>query len=74
MRRNLHAVRGGRVVDELRVLGAQALQAALHHVVAVQVLDQRHHTCMGLLWGAGHKGQLGPGQPTTATERLWVPW
>mmetsp|Transcript_21030 Transcript_21030/g.52946 ORF Transcript_21030/g.52946 Transcript_21030/m.52946 type:complete len:505 (+) Transcript_21030:192-1706(+) len=43
VRGDLHRVRHGRVVDELRVLCAQALQAALDDVVAVKVLDEGDH-------------------------------
>ncbi len=44
VRGNVHGVRGRRVIHELAVLGAQALQAALDHMVAVQVADERHHS------------------------------
>ena len=44
VRGDLHAVALGGVVHELILARAEPLQAPLHDVVAVQVLDERHHT------------------------------
>ena len=41
VRGHLDAVTGDGVVDELVVLSAQVVQAALHDVVTVEVLDER---------------------------------
>jgi hypothetical protein len=39
--RHLNAVTGNGIVDELVVLSAQMVQAALHNVVSVEILDER---------------------------------
>jgi len=41
VRGHLDAVTGDGVVDELVVLSAQVVEAALHDVVTVEVLDER---------------------------------
>jgi hypothetical protein len=41
VRGHLDAVTGDGVVDELVVLSAQVVEAALHNVVTVEVLDER---------------------------------
>lgn len=52
---DLQGVRSSGIVHELGLLGAQALQAALDHVVAVQVPDQGHHA---VLQGLRHQLHL----------------
>ena len=46
VRRDLDAVFCRRIVNELRIRGSEALQATLHDVIPIQVLDQRNHPCV----------------------------
>lgn len=59
VRCDFHAMLRGRVKDEVVVVVAQALEAALDHVVAVEVLDEGHDA--GLEAGDDHADLVGPG-------------
>jgi hypothetical protein len=40
VRRNVEAIPRNSIIDKLVIIGVELLQTPLHHVIAVQVLDQ----------------------------------
>ncbi len=59
VRSDLHCVLPSSVVHKLAVLGAQALQAALNDVVAIEVADQGNNACLERIDHKRHLARLG---------------